>query len=50
MPKKEAVMELIEPVLVGKSADFYYIWANNSDSCRFWRILSQLNVKIIGRK
>lgn len=50
MPKKEAVMEVVEPILVGKCGDFYYVWATNSDSCRFWRILSQLNIKAIGRK
>lgn len=42
--------EAINPVMMAKGTSSIYVWASNSDSCRFWRILSKLNIKVIGKK
>ncbi len=48
--KQDSVIESIQPVLVAESNGTYYVWASIFNSCRFWMILSKLNVKVIGRK
>lgn len=48
--KKDAALEEVEPLLVGKQKNAYYVWVSNSNNCKFWRILSKLNVKVIGRR
>jgi hypothetical protein len=36
--------------LVAQGTKSVYVWASNADSCKLWRIVSKLNVKVIGRK
>ena len=48
--KQNTQVEGIYPIMIAKNQHSIYVWTNNANSCKLWRILSKLNVKVVGRK